>query len=94
MFRQIKNVSNRVIFHDRYFCFESRYGVEKNSAIYIQDKYIVEKGSLQIIFLRGDRRSYRGIIVIGVLWLGESIVFLLVLWFSRKFMGIDLNVDE
>ena len=54
----------------------------------------MEKGSLQIIFLRGDRRSYRGIIVIGVLWLGESIVFLLVLWFSRKFMGIDLNVNE
>ena len=67
---------------------------KKNSAIYIQDKYIVEKGSLQIIFLRGDRRSYRGIIVIGVLWLGESIVFLLVLWFSRKFMGIDLKVNE
>lgn len=62
------------------FCFESRRVVENLTAIYIQDKYIVEKGSLQIIFLRGGRRSYRRTIVIGVLWLGESIVFLLVLW--------------
>ena len=41
--------------HRNCFCVESRRVVENLTAIYIQDKYIVEKGSLQIIFF--ERRS-------------------------------------